>query len=372
MQINWPDGMDTDVFLNDYWQQKPLLIKQAFPDFESPIDENELAGLTLDPDANSRYMECVKGHEWRMTHGPFANDFYDGVSGNQWSILVSDVEKLLPEFRQYLAPFRFVPDWRIDDLMISYAPVGGSVGAHVDQYDVFLLQAAGQREWQIETSARTPDTSSAGAAISLLADFNADKSMLLNVGDMLYLPPQYAHHGIAVTDPCMTWSIGFRAPSVDEMLPSVIGYLLEDMPNPERFTDPGRQRAGQAGQIDSGDLQRLRNMTRAALNATDSQLDGAIGRFLTESHNTEATQHRQADWGELPDTLLCNSAFTIAWQHTDEQSLLFVNGEVFPLTATTAGQLCEHRSVSLSNINAQERDSILLLYNRHVLLSDDE
>ena len=372
MQINWPDGIDTDVFLKEYWQQKPLLIKQAFPGFESPIDENELAGLTLDPDANSRYMECVNGHEWRMTHGPFADDFYDGVSGNQWSILVSDVEKLLPEFRQYIEPFRFIPDWRIDDLMISYAPVGGSVGAHVDQYDVFLLQASGQREWQIETSARPPNTSSSSAAISLLADFNADKTMQLDAGDMLYLPPQNAHHGIAVADPCMTWSIGFRAPSVDEMLPSVIGYLLEDIPNPERYTDPARARTNKPGQIDNGDLQRLRDMITASLNAPDLQLDKAIGRFLTESLNSEATESRQAEWSDLPDTLHCNSAFAFAWKNTDDQTILFADGEAYALSAATAATLCEHRSITVSNTNAQERDTILLLYNRHALLSDDE
>ncbi len=372
MQIHWPDGIDTDVFLKDYWQQKPLLIEQAFPDFDSPLDENELAGLTLDTEANSRYMERVDGTEWRMTHGPFADDFYDGVSGNQWSILVSDVEKLLPEFRRYLEPFRFVPDWRIDDLMISYAPVGGSVGAHVDQYDVFLLQASGQREWQIETTPRHHTTESANAAISLLADFSADKTMQLKAGDMLYLPPQFAHHGIAVEDPCMTWSIGFRAPSVDEMLPSVISYLMEDFATPTRYTDRSRAKTETPGLIHSGDFQRLREMVRESLKANDKQLDNAIGRFLTETLSTEPQDNLQAAWTDLPATLHCNNTHTFAYKSTSESAVLFANGEAYEVSTGIAEKLCKQRHVSTDSIGNTDKAAILKLYNHHSLLNDDE
>ena len=132
IKINWPDGLNEAVFLAEYWQQKPLFIRSAFECFDNPLDPNELAGLACEEDANSRYIEHTGNNEWRLCTGPLSDDFFDDVKGNEWSLLVSDVEKLLPEFRDYLQPFRFLPDWRIDDLMISYAPVGGSVGAHVD------------------------------------------------------------------------------------------------------------------------------------------------------------------------------------------------------------------------------------------------
>jgi len=236
-KIMWPDGLSDAKFLAEYWQKKPLLIRSAFPEFKNPVDPNELAGLACDEDANARYIEHTGNNEWRLCQGPLSDDFFDDVTGSEWSLLVSDVEKLLPDFREYLLPFRFIPDWRIDDLMISYAPVGGSVGAHVDQYDVFLLQADGIREWSIENTAREKQDSSASVSstIAILGDFAADDTWQLTAGDMLYLPPQFAHHGIAKDEPCMTWSIGFRAPSVDEMLPEIINYVLESQSASVRF-----------------------------------------------------------------------------------------------------------------------------------------
>ena len=124
MKINWPEGLSEVTFLAEYWQQKPLLIRSAFEDFNNPIDPNELAGLACDEDANARFIEHTGNNEWRLCAGPLSDDFFDDVTGNEWSLLVSDIEKLLPEFRDYLQPFRFLPDWRIDDLMISYAPTG--------------------------------------------------------------------------------------------------------------------------------------------------------------------------------------------------------------------------------------------------------
>ena len=173
MTIQWPNGLDEARFLAEFWQQKPLLIRSAFEKFYNPLDPNELAGLACEEDANSRFIEHTGNNEWRMCAGPLEDDFFDDVNGNQWSLLVSDVEKLLPQFNEYLEPFRFLPDWRIDDLMISYAPVGGSVGAHVDQYDVFLLQADGIREWQIENTPRHGVQPSVSNSIALLGDFIA-------------------------------------------------------------------------------------------------------------------------------------------------------------------------------------------------------
>ena len=152
--IQWPSDIDECIFLDQFWQKKPLLIRQAFPDFVTPLPADELAGLSLEPDTSGRIIVRDSNGAYTLEHGPFAENRFATLTDNQWSLLVTDVEKHIPEFIAYLQPFRFIPDWRIDDLMVSYAPDGASVGAHVDDYDVFLLQASGKRRWLIEDKVR--------------------------------------------------------------------------------------------------------------------------------------------------------------------------------------------------------------------------
>lgn len=378
MQINWPNNISAEIFLRDYWQQKPLLIPQAFPDFQTPIDENELAGIACDPDASARFMQHVQGNEWRMCVGPLEESFFDDVTGHQWSLLVSDIEKLLPDFRDYLQPFRFIPDWRIDDLMISYAPVGGSVGAHVDQYDVFLLQAAGGREWQIETTPRVGPQNSVSSDISLLGDFKAAQTMHLRAGDMLYLPPQYAHHGIAEEEPCMTWSVGFRAPSVDEMLPSIINYMVDELQDPQRFTDPQRKMADNPGLITPNDQRQLRDILREVLAQDDKRLDNWIGRYLTEAKNRdEEFEIQSLSWQQLEKLigddhrLCCNCEKNFAYTETEIQTaILFADGQSMPCTLPFAQHLCGQRWVNKNTITETDRSVVTTLYNHNALLLD--
>jgi 50S ribosomal protein L16 3-hydroxylase len=377
MQIQWPVGIDTQGFLDQYWQQRPLLIKNAFPHFENPLDENELAGLALDEDANARFMECIDGHEWRLSHGPFDEDFFSTLSGNQWSLLVSDIEKLLPDFRDYLQPFRFVPDWRIDDLMVSYAPVGGSVGAHVDEYDVFLLQAAGVRQWQFENHARPPSHDPTGASIALLGDFNADETHELQAGDMLYLPPRFAHHGIAVADPCMTWSIGYRAPSSDEVLTPLVSYLLDEI-QPERFTDARRVASDDPGLITEKDFEGMRDLIRRALQTSDDRLDKCIGRLLSEPAMQEQPEPLTLTSEELfsadrgNGAFICHSGHALAYKADNNSALLFANGECFAVSRTLASRLCNDRRIVRSQIDSEDRAVITALVNQHTLFEDDE
>ncbi len=395
LTINWPDSINEQTFLQQYWQQKPLLIPQAFPSFDNPLDPNELAGLACDDDANSRFMQRVQGNEWRMCGGPLSDDFFDDISGHEWSLLVSDVEKLLPDFRSYLQPFRFLPDWRIDDLMISYAPVGGSVGAHVDQYDVFLLQADGVREWRIENTPRVGHQPSISTSISLLADFKADTTMHLSAGDMLYLPPGYAHHGIATEEPCMTWSIGFRAPSAEEMLPSVLRYLC-DSPDDSlttRFTDPKRLATDNPGHIDKRDISKLRDLLRTALSAEDTALDLCIGRYLTESINDETEELTEpVSWKTLSPQLkgdgilICNSLVKFATMEVDSAGTsadskhktasttrLLVNSDAYDCTEHLGTNLCNSRQCRASDIQTeQDRQTVVELFNRQHLLIDNQ
>lgn len=377
MKINWPDGLNEERFLAEFWQQKPLLVRSAFKDFENPIDPNELAGLACDEDSNARYIEHTGNNEWRLCAGPLADDFFDDVNGNEWSLLVSDVEKLLPEFRVYLQPFRFLPDWRIDDLMISYAPVGGSVGAHVDQYDVFLLQADGTREWQIENTPRTSNPASVSNTIAILGDFIADDTWELQAGDMLYLPPGFAHHGIAKTDPCMTWSIGFRAPSVDEMLPQIISYLIEENHASARFKDPQRKTTTTPGRIDNADIAAIREMLSKAFLQSDKTLDRWIGRYITEPNElletteiaeditTQSIKNYLANGGAL----LVNSQKRIAYSVTGSSATLFANGSGYDCDLSLAKQICDHHCVAGNDFSlSQSLDLITELCKKNILV----
>ena len=183
-------GLTQQQFLQQYWQKKPLLIRQAFSDFQSPISPDDLAGLACEPEIESRLIE-EKGAlgPWQVRSGPLTEDDFARLPSTHWTMLVQDVDKHLPELQSLLDPFRFIPDWRRDDLMVSYAPQHGSVGPHTDGYDVFLLQAMGERRWQINDKAMTDAALIEGLDVQILQEFHPDQSWDLQPGDMLYLPP---------------------------------------------------------------------------------------------------------------------------------------------------------------------------------------
>src|SRR3546814_488027 len=199
-------------FLRDYWQKKPLLIRNALPGFVSPIEPEDLAGLACEDAALSRLVRHDRERDaWTVRHGPFREEEFPGLGDRDWTLLVQDVDKWDADIAALLPKFDFLPRWRIDDVMVSFAATGGSVGAHVDQYDVFLLQALGHRRWQVDTRDDPPLHFRKDAEIRLLQRFTPSHDWVLAPGDMLYLPPGVPHHGVA-EDPCLTFSIGMRAP----------------------------------------------------------------------------------------------------------------------------------------------------------------
>ena len=221
-------------FLAEYWQKKPLLIRGAIANFQPPIDGDELAGLALEPEVESR---LVVGRDWQLEHGPFKPERFATLPSSHWTLLVQAVDLWVPEVAELLTRFDFLPPWRLDDIMVSYAQDGGSVGPHFDYYDVFLLQGEGTRRWQIgqRCDEQTPLTENAG--LKILADFEPTDEWLLQPGDMLYLPPQFAHHGVAVGN-CTTFSVGFRSPAASEMLDDLATELLSRGGAPRCLIDP--------------------------------------------------------------------------------------------------------------------------------------
>ncbi len=226
-------GLTASEFLANYWQKKPLLIRQAIPNFSGLLDPNTLAGLACEDEVESRIV-VQEGEMWQLKHGPFTDADFAKLSKKsskkKWTLLVQSVNHFLPEATELLQQFNFIPYARLDDLMVSYAPDGGGVGPHFDSYDVFLLQGQGKRLWRI--SAQTELTLVENAPLRILKNFNTEEEWVLDAGDMLYLPPQIAHWGIAQSmdgEDCMTYSIGFRAPKHQELASEFLGFLQDRM-----------------------------------------------------------------------------------------------------------------------------------------------
>ncbi len=276
-----PLGMPPAEFLRDYWQKRPLLVRNAFPGFVSPIEPEDLAGLACEDGVLARLIEHDQASDgWKVRHGPFAEDDFPALPDHDWTLLVQDVDKWDADIRALLAHFGFLPRWRIDDVMVSFAATGGSVGAHVDQYDVFLLQAHGQRRWQIDTSPAPPLDFRNDVDIRLLREFHPTHDWVLNPGDMLYLPPGVPHHGVA-ENPCLTFSVGMRAPAAAELLGDYADTLAADAPDELRYADPDLALPGDAGEIDEAAIQRVEAALQQLRMDDPDRFGDWFGSFIT-------------------------------------------------------------------------------------------
>jgi 50S ribosomal protein L16 3-hydroxylase len=271
-------------FLAEYWQQKPLLIRNALPGFTLPLTPDELAGLALEDDIESRIvLENGPSSKWELLCGPFDEQVFHELPREKWTLLVQAVDLWVPEVKSLLNYFSFLPPWRLDDIMVSYAPEGGSVGPHFDYYDVFLIQGLGQRRWQIggHTANEKCNESSprvAGTSLRILSDFDICEDWVLNPGDMLYLPPQVAHHGVAIGD-CMTYSVGFRAPTAAEMLSDLATELLS-RPHSPHYQDPPLTPEMATQNIAPEFIDQVRNLLGNALQ-DDALLTDWFARYMT-------------------------------------------------------------------------------------------
>jgi 50S ribosomal protein L16 3-hydroxylase len=270
-------GLSARQFIEEYWQKKPLLVRNAFPGFGDMLSPDELAGLACEEDVQSRMVLNSRG-KWKLEHGPFAEDRFARLPKKDWSLLVQGVNHHLPEADELLHEFDFIPRARLDDLMVSFAPDGGGVGPHFDSYDVFLLQGLGQRLWRIsgqEDMTLVPD-----APLRILKDFRIDQEWVLNPGDMLYLPPKLAHWGIAVGD-CMTYSIGFRAPSAQELATQFLGFMQERVGVAGMYADPDLNPQTHPAELGEQMLHKVEAMLRG-IEWNSEDVADFLGSYLTE------------------------------------------------------------------------------------------
>jgi 50S ribosomal protein L16 3-hydroxylase len=270
-------SLDVERFMRRHWQREPLLVRGAFPAFADPLSPAEVLALARSPDAASRLVER-RGRAWNVEHGPFAAARFRRLGARDWTVLVQDTNHFSPRAERLLARFDFIPHARIDDVMVSYAVPGGGVGPHVDSYDVFLLQGRGRRRWRIS---RQRDLSFVpGLDLRILRRFEPEQEWTLEAGDMLYLPPGVAHDGIAETE-CLTWSIGFRAPTDRELVAGFLDYLDERLAPEGGYRDPGAARARHPGAIPAAlEAHVARALSRIRWSAADVR--EFAGRFLTE------------------------------------------------------------------------------------------
>lgn len=379
-------NFDTATFLRDNWQKKPLLIKNSWAAWSDPLEPDDLAGLACEEGLESRLItQTTADGGWAVEHGPLGEERFGQLGDKQWTLLVQAVDHYVPSVAALIKPFRFIPNWRIDDVMVSYATQGGGVGPHFDQYDVFLIQGAGQRRWQIGAVCDSGTAILPHEDLRLLADFEVTEEWICEPGDILYVPPGFSHNGVAVSDHCITYSVGFRAPSRSELIGDWVDDMLAEMKDDDRYNDPQLTAQDNPGEIRQDAVDALHKMV------TDKMADRvAFARWFGEYSSTP--KYPDTDWGAEEtasvehlreihtsgQSLVRNPASRFAFIRQHGNSLLlFVDGESFPCTDSKAiafaESLCAQDRIALNQELIQSEDVMSLVttfYNQGSLTCD--
>jgi len=371
-----------DTFLNQYWQKKPLLIRNAFPDLQSPISADELAGLACEEHVNARLaLEKSNNKHWQIEFGPFHENRFSSLPETGWSLLVSDVEKHYPDTKFLLNAFRFIADWRIDDLMVSYAPPGSSVGAHSDAYDVFLIQLSGERLWKI--SENYSDETLCNTDLPILKNFSAEQEWYLKAGDMLYLPPNVAHHGIAQASTnsngeeqhCMTASVGFRAPSVSTMVNDYVHYVHENtIATDTRYQDSTVRIPSHHAEITNETVEQFIHYLKQGLTLEHEQVRQWLGHYCSDNKAFEdiTLDAFSPQYESLPllteDHSFTQSPYShFLFSNNETNTFLFVDGISYKVSNIFAQTLCENDQIDIltlkNHISNSDKNVLLTLIN---------
>jgi 50S ribosomal protein L16 3-hydroxylase len=342
-QLHFSD-ISLQTFLDEYWQKKPVVLKQAIPQFISPISPEELAGLSLEAEVESRIVTENSAHTpaWQLRQGPFTDADYKNMPSSHWTLLVQAVDTLIPEIQDLLNLFDFIPQWRADDIMISYATLHGSVGPHYDNYDVFLLQALGQRKWHLTTQHCNENNYLDDVDIRIMKTFNVEQEYILNPGDILYLPPHVGHHGVSASDDCMTYSFGYRSYKGLEVLNSFCEHLSEEDIAAALYKDPAWSNISKTSELPD-DAWRQAGKLLSSIIADENNLKNWFGKFATSLDYVAESQLplsleevNEADFiaacndkKKLRRNPFCKIAYRIS---TDtDQVKLYINGDLWQI-----------------------------------------
>ncbi|MDT7044053.1 cupin domain-containing protein [Candidatus Nitronereus thalassa] len=363
--------LSVEEFLAEYWQKKPLLIPQALPGVVPPIAADELAGLACEEQVESRLIiHDGSSEHWDLTHGPFAEETFRTLPENHWTLLVQAVDFWVPEAAKFLDQFSFIPSWRVDDLMISLSGDGGGVGPHFDNYDVFLVQVSGRRQWEVGgvydgRSPRRPDT-----PVMILTDWKPKERWILEPGDLLYVPPKVGHNGIAVGKDCMTCSVGFRAPSHGDMLKEFSHFVSSDLSEELRYADPDLKPQPHPGRISPEAINQAHQILRQYIEDKDKVAEW-FGRSVTiPKYQEEEPTREMYSLKDLQthlsggEALLRNEGSRFAFQEHGEEILVFVDGRCFRRPRSQAdfvASICAQRVIRFTHLSNTKEDLPFLL-----------
>jgi len=349
--------ISVETFLSDYWQKKPLLVRQALPGFESPLTPDELAGMAMEPEVESRLiLEQGRKGPWELRNGPFTEKDFSRLPEERWTLLVQAVDQWMEEVHALRSEFSFIPFWRFDDIMVSYAPDKGGVGPHFDNYDVFLLQGYGRRRWALGQPCDDNTPIRSDTRLRILLDFEQTEEWVLEPGDMLYIPPGFAHLGVAEGD-CMTYSIGFRAPSHEEILAELGAEAGSRRGEDQRFKDAKVDAHAHPGEIPDHALDQIQALFREVAEDRELLRDWLGCRMTSRKYSEELWVPEEGvpeDWAEQVAQrvgIARHPAARFAWSDA-EQGILWVDGTSYACRAELARVLASDDALDAISLKA--------------------
>ncbi|ACY31901.1 MULTISPECIES: JmjC domain-containing protein [Comamonas] len=361
MDINTPltllGGLTASQFMRKHWHKKPLLVRQAIPGFKAPIPRARLLAMAGEDGVESRLIQQLEGDNWKLSHGPLSRRSLPALTKPGWTVLVQGVDMHDAKAHELLQQFRFVPEARLDDLMISFATDQGGVGPHFDSYDVFLLQAQGRRRWRI---GRQKDLSlQQGKPLKILSNFEPEEEFVLEPGDMLYLPPKWAHDGVAEGE-CMTYSIGFRSPDRSELGRELLLRMSDEPDEPETpviYRDPKQEAVSNPALIPEGMYDFAREALKKAM-AEPLALERALGEYLSDPKPNVWFEH--GDENGMFESVVLDRRTRMMY----DAKHIFINGESYLAggrDATLMRKLADSRALSRKDLATASDDALELL-----------
>lgn len=359
-------------FLSQYWQKKPLVIKQGFDNFIDPLDEHDLAGLSQEPSIDSRIVSQIH-NTWQVSHGPF-EDVNTHCLG-AWSLLVQSVDHLIPEADALMRAFDFLPHWRMDDLMVSFSNKDAGVGPHLDQYDVFIIQGKGSRRWQVGLPGDF-DNIHPHKDLSQITGFKPVIDQVLFPGDIIYIPANHPHNGVALEE-CLNYSVGFRAPSQQEMLSSFADFAIDNNFFNERYTDEDITTRNFSGEIKHKEVSRFKHMLQQLLET--EQFTNWTAQFLSQGGEKQELDEQDIphfNHQDIDDKLKAGVQFVrcpgikavfVEQSHSNTEDFTFyIQGEVFSVPLISKDLILDFLDRPIYCLNISNSDDSNLAFTHFV------